>query len=126
MYKVDCLKLFRCLRDGCIDTVFADPPFNLGKDYGNGSGHDEYPAHYALLYFSKGSPKTFNRDEVRVPEAREGIPQVLVHLFTKPHPELLIDTTIYRNSSRKSTATAPKNESNGLALPHSSLKSNPL
>jgi site-specific DNA-methyltransferase (adenine-specific) len=135
VYKTDCMKLFAAIVDGCIDTVFADPPFNLGKDYGNGSNHDEldtrdylrwcfdwideairvlkpggamfvynlpqwayhlaahlescgmtfrhwiavsmkgtfprgrklYPAHYALLYFTKGNPKTFNRDDVRVP-----------------------------------------------------------
>jgi len=135
VYKADCLTLFAALRDDSIDTVFADPPFNLGKDYGNGAAQDElgvpeyldwcfrwideavrvlkpggaifiynlpqwayhlaahlegrrmtfrhwiavsmkgtfprgrklYPAHYALLYFTKGSPKTFNRDEVRVP-----------------------------------------------------------
>jgi len=135
VYKTDCMNLFAALRDGCIDTVFADPPFNLGKDYGHGAHHDEldsddyltwcfgwideavrvlkpggsifiynlpqwayhlaahlerqnmtfrhwiaismkgtfprgrklYPAHYALLYFTKGNPKTFNRDEVRLP-----------------------------------------------------------
>ena len=30
-------------------------------------GKKLYPAHYALLYSTKGSPKTFNRDVVRVP-----------------------------------------------------------
>ena len=135
VYKTDCMKLFAGIRDKCIDTVFADPPFNLGKDYGNGADRDEldtgdylrwcfdwidetvrvlkpggaifiynlpqwayhlashlegrgmtfrhwiavsmkgtfprgrklYPAHYALLYFTKGDPTTFNRDDVRVP-----------------------------------------------------------
>lgn len=137
VYKTDCMRLFAALRDGCIDTVFADPPFNLGKDYGNGKDKDEwaeddhylswchswlseavrvlkpggslfiynlprwsyhlaaylerqqdmdfrhwiavsmkgtfprgkklYPAHYALLYFTKGTPTTFNRDAVRMP-----------------------------------------------------------
>jgi len=135
VYKGDCMSLFASIRDGCIDTVFADPPFNLGKDYGNGAHQDEldsadylewcfhwmdeavrvirpggaifiynlprwayhlaahlearqmnfrhwiavsmkgtfprgkklYPAHYALLYFTKGVPKIFNRDEVRMP-----------------------------------------------------------
>ncbi|MGH9718719.1 MAG: DNA-methyltransferase [Bryobacteraceae bacterium] len=138
VYKADCMKLFAALRDECVDTVFADPPFNLGKDYGNGAHQDDletadylnwcfgwideavrvlkpggaifiynlpqwayhlamhlqsqgmtfrhwiaismkgtfprgkklYPAHYALLYFTKGSPKTFNRDDVRVPVPR--------------------------------------------------------
>ncbi len=30
-------------------------------------GRKLYPAHYALLYFTKGNPKTFNRDQVRLP-----------------------------------------------------------
>jgi site-specific DNA-methyltransferase (adenine-specific) len=135
VYKGDCMALFRSIRDESIDTVFADPPFNLRKDYGNGAQEDDlssadyldwcfgwmdeavrvlrpggtifiynlphwayhlaahleaqkmtfrhwiavsmkgtfprgrklYPAHYALLYFTKGSPKTFNRDNVRIP-----------------------------------------------------------
>lgn len=135
VYETDCMDLLRALRDNCIDCVFADPPFNLAKDYGNGSDKDNltnasylewcfqwidesirvlklggamfifqlpqwafhvathlekqgmlfrhwiavsmkgtfprgkklYPAHYALLYFTKGSPKTFNRDAVRLP-----------------------------------------------------------
>ncbi|HBE48496.1 MAG TPA: site-specific DNA-methyltransferase, partial [Cyanobacteria bacterium UBA11369] len=34
LYKGDCLKFLRLLPDACADIVFADPPFNLGKDYG--------------------------------------------------------------------------------------------
>jgi site-specific DNA-methyltransferase (adenine-specific) len=123
------------LRDASIDTVFADPPFNIRKDYGRGKDKDNlagdeylewcyswideslrvlkpggsifvynlpqwayhlaahleskgmnfrhwiavsmkgtfprgkklYPAHYALLYFTKGTPTTFDRDAVRQP-----------------------------------------------------------
>lgn len=123
------------MKSESIDCIFADPPFNLGKDYGNGGDRDSlenpsylrwcfrwidecvriikpggsifiyqlpqwafhvaaylesrtmlfrhwiavsmkgtfprgrklYPAHYALLYFTKGPPAVFNRDEVRVP-----------------------------------------------------------
>jgi site-specific DNA-methyltransferase (adenine-specific) len=135
VYNTDCLNLLAAIRDESIDCVFADPPFNLAKDYGNGSEKDNlssveylewcygwmdecvrvlktggaffiynlpqwafhlavhletghmkfrhwiavsmkgtfprgkklYPAHYALLYFTKGDPKTFNRDQVRLP-----------------------------------------------------------
>ncbi|MFP5204215.1 MAG: DNA-methyltransferase [Acidobacteriota bacterium] len=135
LYQTDCLNLLDSLRDESINTVFADPPFNLGKDYGRGADADDlesdeylrwcrawivecvrvikpggsffiynlpkwayhlaaeleskgmsfrhwiavsmkgtfprgkklYPAHYALLYFTKGSPAVFNRDEVRQP-----------------------------------------------------------
>lgn len=138
LYATDCFNLFAALKDNSIDCVFADPPFNLGKDYGNGAvedalgkrdylkwsvawidesirvlkpggglfiyilpkwgfhlaGHIEdkgmlfrhwialsmkgtfprgrklYPAHYALLYFSKGEPKIFNRVRLPVPACR--------------------------------------------------------
>jgi site-specific DNA-methyltransferase (adenine-specific) len=138
VYHADCMELLAELRDGRIDTVFADPPFNLGKDYGNGKDKDDlqrcdyltwcfrwmdecvrvlkpggsifvynlpqwafhlaahlelrgmtfrhwiaismkgtfprgrklYPAHYALLYFTKGDPKTFNRVRLPIPSCR--------------------------------------------------------
>jgi hypothetical protein len=44
VYNGDCMALFASIRDGCIDAVFADPPFNLGKDYGNGAHQDERDA----------------------------------------------------------------------------------
>ena len=137
-YDTDCMDLFRCIKDEVIDCVFADPPFNLGKDYGNGTARDSldtdsylkwsyawieecvrvlkpggaifvyilpqwgyhfakylddsgmtfrhwialsmkgtfprgrklYPAHYGLLYFTKGVPRTFNRVRVPVPQCR--------------------------------------------------------
>jgi hypothetical protein len=128
LYATDCFNLFAALKNDSVDCVFADPPFNLGKDYGRGAvkdtlerrdylkwsfawidecvrllkpggalfvyilpawgyhlashieergmlfrhwvamsmkgtfprGRKLYPAHYALLYFSKGEPKTFD------------------------------------------------------------------
>lgn len=135
LFPGDCVKVLGCLESSTLDMVFADPPFNLGKDYGNGSQdslpdrdyiqwcekwlhqsvrclkpggslfiynlprwnmeiahyltHVEgmsfrhwiaismkngyprqkhlYPAHYALLYFTKGTPGVFNADAVRYP-----------------------------------------------------------
>lgn len=128
LYQGDCLKLLNALPDACIDIVFADPPFNLGKDYGKDVSdqmkNDEYliwskqwlnetirvlkpgaslfvfnlpkwcieygaylnqkgmlfrhwiacrmpkafprgkrmsPAHYGLLYYTKGEPAVFNK-----------------------------------------------------------------
>jgi site-specific DNA-methyltransferase (adenine-specific) len=126
------------VKDCSIDCVFADPPFNLGKDYGSGAikdalerrdylkwcfawideavrvlapggalfvyilpqwgyhlathieergmlfrhwialsmkgtfprGRKLYPAHYALLYFTKGQPATFNRVRLPIPTCR--------------------------------------------------------
>jgi len=35
LYEGDCLELLRLIRSETIDTVFADPPFNLAKNYGS-------------------------------------------------------------------------------------------
>ena len=138
VYNVDCMKLLAMVGDSRVNTVFADPPFNLAKDYGNGKDKDDltngdylnwcygwinecirvlapggsmfiynlpqwafhlashleqrgmtfrhwiavsmkgtfprgrklYPAHYALLYFTKGNPTTFNRVRLPVPSCR--------------------------------------------------------
>ena len=34
LYAGDCLKVLAHLPEHCVDTIFADPPFNLGKEYG--------------------------------------------------------------------------------------------
>lgn len=34
LFKGDCLKLLPLIKDECADLVFADPPFNIGKEYG--------------------------------------------------------------------------------------------
>lgn len=132
LYNADCLDFLPAVADDSIDTVFADPPFNLGKVYGSkvdDSLTDEeyvawsqewldecirvlrpggslfvynlprwnviygahlmargmefrhwiavsikfglpitgrlYPAHYSLLYLTKGKPKTFRK--IRTP-----------------------------------------------------------
>jgi site-specific DNA-methyltransferase (adenine-specific) len=36
LYNADCLEILKGMEDSKVDLVFADPPFNLGKDYGNG------------------------------------------------------------------------------------------
>ena len=36
LYQGDCLKFLSVLPDASVDLVFADPPFNLGKEYGSG------------------------------------------------------------------------------------------
>jgi site-specific DNA-methyltransferase (adenine-specific) len=138
LYHIDCMKLLSAIPDEQIETVFADPPFNLAKDYGNGKDKDDlengdylkwcygwidqcvrvlkpggsifiynlpqwafhlaahlehrgmkfrhwiavsmkgtfprgrklYPAHYALLYFTKGDPATFNHVRLPIPACR--------------------------------------------------------
>lgn len=128
VYAEDCNTFLRQVKTGVVDTVFADPPFNLKKEYGAKSNDDLteeeylawcrtwiaeaartikpggafflynipkwnvllgaymteiglefrhwiavslklglpiqkklYPAHYSLLYFTKGKPKTFRK-----------------------------------------------------------------
>jgi len=34
LFEGDCLEVLPRIKDECIDTVFADPPFNLDKKYG--------------------------------------------------------------------------------------------
>lgn len=137
LYQGDCLHLLGKLESDSVDLVFADPPFNLGKDYGHGItdqrrdedylawcrrwlaecarvvkpggalysfnlprwnielGHELnklgltfrhwiavdikyslpvpgrlYPAHYSLLYYTKGKPRVFSRSWVPIPVCR--------------------------------------------------------
>jgi site-specific DNA-methyltransferase (adenine-specific) len=35
LYHGDCMDVIRRIKDNSIDCVFADPPFNLGKNYGS-------------------------------------------------------------------------------------------
>jgi len=132
LYQADCMAVLPTLAAESVDTVFADPPFNLNKTYGQRSTDDQpegdylewcrewlaecirvlrpggalflynlpkwniplgaflgdsgldfrhwiavsqkntlplpkrlYPAHYSLLYYTKGKPNTFRR--IRTP-----------------------------------------------------------
>ncbi len=42
LYAEDCMAVLPFIREQTIDTIFADPPFNLGKEYGTRS-NDELP-----------------------------------------------------------------------------------
>ena len=46
IFDLDCLEFLSALDDECVDTVFADPPFNLNKEYGSKSKDDLDPEHY--------------------------------------------------------------------------------
>lgn len=37
IFNEDCLEVLKNIRDNSIDLIFADPPYNLGKDFGNNS-----------------------------------------------------------------------------------------
>ena len=47
LYEGDCVSILPHLRSESVDTVFADPPFNLGKQYGS-KGDDNRPEHEYL------------------------------------------------------------------------------
>lgn len=42
LFADDCMAVLPYVRDAVVDTVFADPPFNLGKEYGEKS-NDNLP-----------------------------------------------------------------------------------
>lgn len=37
LYNIDCMKLMSVLPDNYIDLIITDPPYNIGKDFGNDS-----------------------------------------------------------------------------------------
>lgn len=46
LYEGDCLDVLPSIATGSVDTVFADPPFNLGKAYGHRSHDSKDQAQY--------------------------------------------------------------------------------
>ena len=137
LYQSDCLDVLPEIETDSVDVVFADPPFNVGKEYGARVSDNQsipeylqwcrrwlrecartlrpggsffvynlpkwsvsvgcfleqlgltfrhwiaieqagsrpiqgrlYPAHYALLYYSKGRPKTFRRLRTPIEKCR--------------------------------------------------------
>jgi site-specific DNA-methyltransferase (adenine-specific) len=46
LFAADCMKVLPFIKAGMVDTVFADPPFNLGKKYGKNTddlrGEEDY------------------------------------------------------------------------------------
>lgn len=46
LYNVDCMRMLPVLKNEVADTVFADPPFNLGKQYGEHTRDNLPDGHY--------------------------------------------------------------------------------
>jgi len=42
LFKGDCMKYLPSIKDEVVDAIFADPPFNLGKEYGTNT-NDNIP-----------------------------------------------------------------------------------
>ncbi|NOZ72240.1 MAG: site-specific DNA-methyltransferase [Chloroflexi bacterium] len=51
LYQADCLNVLPALESRSIDCIFADPPFNLGKDYGQGIDDERSDADYLTWCF---------------------------------------------------------------------------
>ena len=49
LFADDCMKILPLLKDCTVDTVFADPPFNLGKEYGKRTD-DSLPGHLYIQW----------------------------------------------------------------------------
>ncbi len=43
IYQGDCLDLMKAVEDEVVDLIIADPPYNLGKDFGNGTDQWDSP-----------------------------------------------------------------------------------
>ena len=52
LYQGDCLKVMPRIETASVDLVFADPPFNLGKEYGSGI-RDSLKSHDYLDWCTK-------------------------------------------------------------------------
>lgn len=37
LFNEDCLEVLKSIKDNSVDLIFVDPPYNLGKDFGNSS-----------------------------------------------------------------------------------------
>ena len=49
VYQGDCLELLKSIRDEAVHTLFADPPFNLKKQYAAKSA-DDLPEKWHLTW----------------------------------------------------------------------------
>ena len=90
VYQADCLELLASLKDGSIHTLFADPPFNLRKNYGR-NVDDDRPASEYLTW-----SKQWLAEAVRVLAPGGG-------LFVYNPPKWLMDFGCYLNSFREMT-----------------------
>ena len=48
LYNADCIDILNSIDDNSIDCIFADPPFNLNKDYGKKASDNHNNAEYLL------------------------------------------------------------------------------
>lgn len=46
LFSANCMAVLPQIKDGVVDTVFADPPFNIGKEYGKSYDDARPDEHY--------------------------------------------------------------------------------
>ena len=184
LYRGDCFDFLSTVDPSSVDLVFADPPFNLGKDYGKSisdalADHEYlkwcrswigacvatlkeggafylynlpkwnielgrflreegmtfrhwiaidikmslpipgrlYPAHYSLLYYTKGKPGRFNRPRVPIPACRHcgrDIKDYGGHR-NKLHPDGLNLTDVWTDIAPVRHATTKRRGANELS-----------
>jgi DNA modification methylase len=42
LWNGDCIELMTNIPDGSIDAIICDPPYNIGKDFGNKSDKQDF------------------------------------------------------------------------------------
>lgn len=52
LFEADCLQILPHIRSDSIDMIFADPPFNLGKDYGRRGDDNKTDQEYVEWCYS--------------------------------------------------------------------------
>ena len=50
VFHGEAISFLKRLRTNTVSVIFLDPPFNLGKDYGNGKSHDRKPHSQYMLW----------------------------------------------------------------------------
>lgn len=90
LYQADCLELLESIETNSVATFFADPPFNLRKDYGV-NGADDLPAVKYIAW-----SKRWISESVRVLSPGGA-------LFLYNLPKWLIEYGAYLNSSLQMT-----------------------
>lgn len=70
LFNADCLDILRKIKDQSVHCVFADPPFNLKKDYGSDISDDLKQEEYLLWL------KEWINEAIRI------LSQVVAYLYT--------------------------------------------
>jgi site-specific DNA-methyltransferase (adenine-specific) len=85
LFSGDCLKILKNIKKNQIDTIFADPPFNLGKKYGSNT-NDSIPDSEYLKWC-----KSWVKECVRILK-----PGGSIFLYNLPKWNILVGEYLYK------------------------------